>query len=397
MEVPHDPHGAALSAGMAFEQTAGSQHGALSSRADEGRGGEEVQVFAGVIPPFAEWHLERLYGTLYSSLAYFRTCDTLDGVHTYVAGADGELTAILLYRVVGATISVVNEGMCLPEHEVQRFCSHMFARHASAAIVRFHAVQVQGSLRAYPRQRFLCAEDFIAALPPDEAGYLAALGSATRKNIKRHRNRLQRDYPGFDYRVAEKEGVDEAHVRAIIEMNRARMRQKNKSSFIDEEETLRILRLVRACGKVGVASIDGRIVGGAIVFHVGSSFISKVNAHDAAYDDYRLGMLCCYLTVCAAIERGCTRFHFGHGRYAYKTALLGTYQPFEQVLVYRSPATMATHCRTVLRTAFDGVRMEGSRWVLERAEQGEGAFWRPAGKLLAAWRGHRRGNEAHPG
>lgn len=394
MEVPHDSHGILL-AGLTLEETRDSQHGDSLSVADEDGSGEEVQVFGGAIPGFAEQHLDRLYGTLYSSLAYFRTCDTLEGVHTYVARTNGEITAILLYRIDGVTIRVVNEGMRLSEHEVQRFCSHMFARHGTVAMIRFHAVQMQGSLRTYPRQRFLCAEDFIAALPPDEVGYLAALGSATRKNIRRHRNRLQRDFPGFEYRVVEKESVDEAHVRAIIELNRARMHQKNKSSFIDEEETLKILRLVRACGKVGVASIDGRIVGGAIVFHIGASFISKVNAHDAAYDDYRLGMLCCYLTVCAAIEHGCTRFHFGHGRYAYKTALLGAYQPFEQVLVYRSAASMAAHGRTVLRTAFDGYRMEGSRWILDRAERSEGAFWRPAGKLLAIWRAHKNRNEAN--
>jgi hypothetical protein len=377
MEVPHDSHGAALAAGMTYDETVPLPH--------DDDGSEIVQVFS-EMPAFAGEHLERLYGALYSSLRYFRTCDSLDGVHTYVARQGKDISAILLYRIEAGAVHVVNEGMRLPEHEVQRFCTHMFARHAGVGMIRFHAVQIQGSLRVYPRQRFLCTEDFIAELPPDESAYLAELGGATRKNLKRHRNRLQRDYPGFDFRMVEKENVDETQVRTIIELNRSRMRQKNKSSFIDEEETQKILKLVRACGKVGVASIDGRVVGGSIVFHIGDSFISKVNAHDAAYDDYRLGMLCCYLTVCAAIERGCKRFHFGHGRYAYKTALLGAYQPYEHVVVYRSAFKMAAHGRTFLRTALDGCKMEGSRWFLEHAEQGEGAFWKPAGKLLAAWR-----------
>jgi hypothetical protein len=351
----------------------------------------EISLYENQIPACIESELDLLYGALYSSLSYFRCRTDMAGTSTYVARRGGRISAIFLFRrEEDGTIRVLNEGMRLPADEVRRFAHYLFASSPGVGAIAFHAVQIDEGPLPWPHQRFFCTEDFIADLPDSADAYLARLGSATRKNLKRHRNRLERDFPSFRHEVREKQDVDEAQVRAIIKMNRVRMMSKNKVSFIDEEETQHILRLVRECGMVCAVTIDGHLCAGAIVFHVGRSFISKVNAHDMRYDDYRLGMLSCYLAVCEAIARGATRFHFGHGKYEYKSALLGEFQGYDHLALYRSPWHLLRHCGMAWRTARDGWRMKLSLWLQHKLENETGWGWDAARKARERLRERRR-------
>ena len=345
-----------------------------------------IAVHENEVPSFAGPDLDRLYGTLYSSLAYFRHCAGLDGVSTYVARKDGAPTAVFLFRHVGSRIRVVNEGMRLDAEEVVRFARYMFAQSPLADVIEFHAVQTAASHIPLLRQQSFCAEDFIAELPPTTQEYLARLGPATRKNLKRHRNRLERDFPSFRHVVLERGDADEATIRHLIEMSRARITGKGMAFAIDEDEARRIITLAQQAGAVLVATIDGRICGGTIVYRFGKSCISRLNAHDAEFDAYRLGMLCCYLAACHAIETGAERFHLGHSWYDYKTALLGEFQPFHHLTLYRSPGALVRHAGSALQTAYKGYTLSANRWVLHHAARDHSLPWRVAGKILDVWR-----------
>ena len=346
----------------------------------------EIAVHDNAVPSFAGPELDRLYGTLYSSLAYFRYCDSLDGLSTYVARKDGVPTAIFLFRREGDRIRVVNEGMRLDAAEVSRFARHMFDTSAITDVVEFHAVQAAASTIPLLHQKAFCAEDFIATLPPTPQEYLARLGPATRKSLKRHRNRLERDHPSFHYRILERGDADERLVRRIIELSRLRMAAKGLAFAIDEDETRRIVTMVRQSGAVLAATVGGRLCGGTVMYRFGKNCISRVNAHDGEFDAYRLGMLCCYLAVCHAIETGAERFHLGHSWYSYKTALLGEFQPFHHIAIYRSPGAFVRHARQALRTACKGFALSANRWVLHHAASDSKLSGRVAGTLLSAWR-----------
>lgn len=349
-----------------------------------------VKVYRNEVPSFAAVEMDRLYGTLYSSSAYLQASGSSGNIHTYVARRGGKISAIFLFMFEGGTVRVVNEGMQLMSEEICRFAQHMFNEYETVGAVSFHAVQTEQQAIPFVHQRFFCAEDFIAPLPDTPAAYLASLGSATRKNIKRHKNRIERDFPSFQHRLYEGRDVDEQDLLAIIELNRVRMASKHKASFINEVAMQEIIRLVRTCGEVCIATIDGRLCAGTIIFRVGGSHISRVHAHDPRYDAYRLGMVCCYLAVCACIERGGSRFHFGHGRYEYKSALLGRRQEFDHLTLYRSSWHRMKHARMAVKIAAAGYRLRASRWVVQGAEQGSNALWRGLGKALAAWRKFRQ-------
>jgi hypothetical protein len=232
----------------------------------------------------------------------------------------------------------------------------------------------------FPSQRSFCAENTILNLPDTVDSYHARLGASTRKNIRRHQNRLMRIAPSFCYRVYEKEAVSEDQIRAIVHLNRARMASKNVISSIDEPEVKRIIDLVNRHGLVAVVTINGLICAGAIIFNIGDNYVSRVNAHDPQYDDYRLGILCCYLTICECIRRGGREFHFMHGKYEYKTALLGIYHQFDAIAVYRSRMHYFLNFQTVVKLKLDTAILVVKRWLLDRAGKTDSAAARLIGK-----------------
>lgn len=272
-------------------------------------------------------------------------------------------------------------AIAVHENEVVRFARHMFSQSALADVIEFHAVQTAASHIPLVHQQAFCAEDFIVALPATPQEYLARLGPATRKNLKRHRNRLERDFPTFRHAVLEGGEAGECLIRQIIELSRLRIAAKGMAFAIDEEETRRIVALVRQSGAVLAATVDGRMCGGTIMYRFGKNCISRLNAHAAEFDTYRLGTLCCYLVACHVIETGAERFHFGHSWYDYKTALLGEFQAFHHLALYRSPGALVRHAGTAFETACKGCTLAANRWVLHHAARDRSLPWRTAKSL----------------
>src|SRR5207245_3753907 len=118
-------------------------------------------------------------------------------------------------------------------------------------------------------------------------------------------------------------------------------------------------------GLVGVATVDGRVCAGVICSRSAANYFMHVIAHDPTYDEYRLGKLCCYLTICECINRGGKEFHFLWGRYEYKYRLLGVQRDLDHLTVYRSRAQFLLNGNLVLKNAYKGYGRQAKRWLLD--------------------------------
>ncbi len=319
------------------------------------QGHTTISLYENAVPDFVAPELDALYGHVFASMTQFRVYDGIDGItHTYVAQDSSKTKAILLFRRDGKRVHVLNEQIAMDAVEINRFARYVFSNFPGVDVVRFPAIQADGRKLGYPHQQFYRTEDIVLQLPPTPEDYLAALGKATRKNFKYHGNRLKRNYPQLAFEVFIDGGIPESYVRDIIELNRARMATKNKESEIDAGETARLTTLVRQSGLVSVMILDGRVVAGTVCSRVGGNYFMHINAHDPAYDDARLGKLCCYMTICDCIERGGKEFHFMWGRFEYKYQLLGVQRDYDELTIYRSHARMLLHCPSALRIACSG-------------------------------------------
>lgn len=334
------------------------------------------------IPAFVEPELDRLYGNIFSSLRQFRIYGWQPGrTSTYVVRQNGRTKTVLLFERDGPRLRVMNEVITLDSDELERFAGYIFSTFASVDVIAFKAIETDIRRFAFPFQRFNHLEDLTLGLPPTVDEYHASLGKNTRRNIRRHRSRLERDFPSFRFEVHEKDALDPQLVREIIEFNRARMAGKNIASMIDEEETRRIIRLVRECGMVGVMKIDGRLCAGAISFQSGSNYFLNVLAHDPRYDDYWLGFLCCYMTICECIARGGKEFHFMWGREEHKALLLGVQKEFDHLTLYRSRVHYLRDSPNLLRNAFNACTQQLKRRLLN-GQTDPNPVWRFAAAAL---------------
>lgn len=328
-----------------------------------------VEFYPDEIPQFAEVELIRLYGCIFSSLEHFRIYGGTERISTYAARRDGKVVSVMLFRIDQGKVQVLNEFIHLDRQEISRFAEAVFSAYPTLRCVSFNAVELPPVRLPFPTQRFNCSEDIVLALPPTPEAYLAGLGKATRKNIKHHLSRLKRHYPSLRLEVHETGNIDAAEVNGIISLNRMRMSGKQKTSYLDDAESLRLLQLVQSCGMVASIRIGDRLCAGAICVRINGNYFSYVTAHDPAYDAYRLGTLCCYLTICEAIARGGREFHLLWGRYQYKYMLAGVQRDLDHLDIYRTRADYLLHGATILNNAWRAALRQAKFWLLDPKQQ----------------------------
>jgi hypothetical protein len=343
--------------------------------------GVSIQVYEDLVPPFVESALEQLYGNLFSSLAHRRVFGTMQNASTYVMVNGTEVAVVWLFRREKNRIQVLNEGIRLTEEEATRFASYIFGAYRSVNVIAFHAVQAKMRKLPLPFQQFNCLEDMVLTLPRSTDDYLASLSKATRSYIHRYLNKLKRDFPSFRYEVSSGQDIGAEDIRAIIQFNHARMAGKGKLSINDDDTEQRIIRLAKECGLVGVITLDGKVCAGTINYRVGDNYFLDVIAHDPAYNAYRLGTVCCFLTACECIARGGNEYHLLWGQDEYKTRLRAIQRNLDDVVIYRSRTQMLANVGMVLQNALKASLRQARLW-LRTARREERLSARLVGRVL---------------
>ncbi len=349
-----------------------------------------IDCYEDELPPFVEQALEHLYGNLFSLLSYYRLFNGNAGVSAYVVRRDGTIVTVWLYRRDAHRVRVLNEGIVVRDEEAMRFAGHIFASFPSVHVISFHAVQARLRGAARPFQRANCLEDIVLSLHASSDAYTAALGKSTRSYINRYLNKLRRDHPLFRFQAFGAQEIDEKDVRNVIGFNHLRMTSKGKESIHHALNTQRIVQLAQERGLFGVITIGDRICAGSINYRVRDNYFLEVLAHDPVYDEYRLGTLCCYLTICECIARGGGEYHFLWGQDAYKSRLLGVQRDLDDLAVYRSRAHMLRHGGMVFSHVANACARRARLWMRDARRRDVFAA-RVAGNVLEYVRSVRAG------
>lgn len=339
--------------------------------------GISIQCHENDVPPFVEAALLRLYSNLFSSLAFWRVHGGADNASTYVVREEEKIVTVWLFRRDKNRVHVVNEGMALGSDEVARFAGYIFSRYPVVDLISFHAVQAKVQHLPLPYQRYNCLEDMVLTLPSSPEEYLASLGKSTRSYVQRYLKKLRRDFPSFQFRWCGPEEIEEAQLQQIVMLNRSRMADKGKISINDDAAAQRVAQLAMECGAIGIISLDGVIVAGTINYRVGNNYFLDILAHDPNYNGYRVGTLCCYLTICACIDGGGSEYHFLWGMDEYKSHLLGVRRDLDDLSVYRSRTRMLLNGSTVLINISAAAKRRARLW-LRQARKDD----RPIARLL---------------
>jgi hypothetical protein len=319
-----------------------------------------ISCYIDEIPPFIETELARLYGTLHSSLPFFKVFRSTEHVSCYVATRDGEPVIIILFIYRNRRIDVLNEMIEIEQGEVDRFTRHIFMKFPKADIISFKALKTDAYRFSFPMQKYNSKDTYVIPLPDTPQEYTASMGKSTRTSIRYQTNSVMRNYPSLTTKFYVNQDIDEKCVREIIRFSEHRIKTKVVGFNHNEE---RIIRLVRMCGFVCVLMIDGRVCAGSINYRVGSSYFGEVIGHDIQYEKFGLGKLVLYQTICESIVRGGRRFFLGGGVFDFKSRMLGVQLSMDELQIYRSYGKLILNADRAAKTIVTAYVRQLKSWL----------------------------------
>jgi hypothetical protein len=307
----------------------------------------EWTIYENDVPDFVAGELERLYESVYCTLARFAIYDEVRGASTYVAHVHGKIACLILFRLEGTTVKVINQQIRLSADDLLRFSHAIFQKYPSARTISLYAVDAEKGQFPFPLYRYEILEENILELPRTCDAYRISLSHNLFKRIQAGERKLKRDHPDFQFKVIVGADIGEQLLRQVVALADARMSAKHQQAYIRPEDIDKILRLLRVYGLFGVLSIDGKIRAGNVFYRVGSRYFMHVIAHDPEYDKYMLGNIVQYLSVRYCIEHGGRECLLMGGGRANKGRFRALPKYFDNVDIYRSRRDVLLHLRRV--------------------------------------------------
>lgn len=327
----------------------------------------ESEFYETLLPDFIWPAVETLYHSIFCSEPHLRingsiNIDSHGNTCAWVRRKKGVIKAVILFNCERGIAKVANEVITLSADDISEFSNAIFKRYSKVSAIFFHAVSFNEKVFLYPSQWMKFSEDFVLSLPVLEKNWFDSLSKQTREKIRYHTRRSQRKQPDLNFRHTSGSQISDADLSAIIEMNRARMKIKGRKFGMDIAEENNLKALLRERGLVTMMQADGKLCAGLLSTVCGKDIFMHVIAHDPAYDDLRLGFLCCCQTIQLTIGQGLQRFHFLWGEYDYKTRLGGQRQDLMDLVIYKSLSYTLLHPGLVGKIWLGSLRQTYRNW-----------------------------------
>jgi hypothetical protein len=298
--------------------------------------------------------VDRLYKNVFCSAVRATGRHDTRSASAFIIEANQVIEQIILFSRKGRALTVLNELATLPQGALHQFAQYVFTNLHEIDFINFPSVCTGSIDTRFPMQRHNSTEDIVATLPETVEAYLGALSKNTREGIRRYQKRITRNHPEIEYHFYERDQVPLSELLEIIELSRARIRQKRQIPAHTEETIADLQRMVSKYGVTLVATRNGKVCAGVICTRVHEHLFMHVVAHDPALDDLRLGKICCFLSICDAIKRGCKEYHMLSGEYDYKYQFLGKRKDYEHITLYRSLSSIILNPQRYLKNEIRG-------------------------------------------
>jgi CelD/BcsL family acetyltransferase involved in cellulose biosynthesis len=297
-------------------------------------------VYLGGVPDSLDAKLADFYESTYSLPTYFRiflpdrphcAWESLDPPH------------IVEFDIEGSAVVVLNGLFPIDCASLHALCRAVFEVLPNVDRIRLSNLVCNPTDLGLPFRVDRMTDDTVVRLPSTQEDYLQTLGSSTRRNMRRYARRFEKEHPSCRFDVYERGEITSSLVAAVIHLNRVGWRTRGIASGIDAAYEARLQRLLQECGVVGSLTVGNALVAGWLGTRVGGSCFMHVTGYDRDYDHLHPGLVCCFFTLNACIDRGIRAVHFLWGNSAYKRLLGGTAQDVYFVTVFRRAISRYRH------------------------------------------------------
>lgn len=348
-----------------------------------------VAIYDNEIPEFVEAALEKIYCSIYCTVRRFGVYDSLAGVSTYVATDDGKIETLILFRIVGRAVYVLNQQIQLRTEQMAEFSESIFARYRTAARIEFYALDATiGPDRfSFPCQVVPGLEEQVIQLPDTEEMYVQdSQARSIRRWIKTFQ-KLQADHPSCRFDVLRREEITKEHVQAIVGLADKRMHSKHKSSYVEESQIVRFAELARSHGFVGLIYIHDEIRAGVLCYIAGNRCFVQLIGHDPEWNNYALGNIVQFQIILLCIRQGIKEVLLMGGGDEAKARFMAHRKIFNSITVYR-PGSLLGNWKRYLGNETK-VMVYTCRQVVKHKTTQSGLLGRTLAGLVAAARATR--------
>ena len=156
-----------------------------------------LSFFEDQVPAYLEAELERLYQSIYSSMARLQIYDQCKDLCAYAAYRGTEAISVILFRRENKNVIVLNQQTHLDALEISRFAAAIFSRYKSVAVISFWGLMpIQGRV-PFPSHQNYCLPEVVVMLPESPEAYLSSFGKHLRYDIRRNLKKLKQTFPSF--------------------------------------------------------------------------------------------------------------------------------------------------------------------------------------------------------
>ncbi len=274
------------------------------------------------------------YGSVPSTLDWFLAWDRRPPTGACVL--DGP-RHVVLFRIEGATIEVLNKVFEMAPSDAERLCRALFR--ALPLALRIHVdVMFPPYELGLAHRRLLNLDYLMLDLPDSVAAYDESLSRGARHWVRRGTNRLRRDHPSVSTEVVATGQGAERLVRQVADWKIARFRQRHRAASWETEDdrVARTAALVARCGHAQVTTIGGRVAAIVLVCRAGDGVLFTEVGFDPAYERYQLGFLAVYWAIREAVAQGARRGNLHVDTADFKVRLGARRVPVVTLSVFRS-------------------------------------------------------------
>jgi len=349
------------------------------------------RFYDNTIPAFAEAALERLYANIYCTLTRIGIYERLDNVHIFAAADASDLVLLILFRLDGDTVRIVNQQVVLSKADLAYFAASVFSRYPAARRIEGYALDtsIDVSTFAFPIQVLPQLEENVVELPASADAYMRQLGKSTRELMRRSMRKCAAQFPTCRFEVLSTHQITPRHVRELVHLTDQRMDSRNAEPYVENTDIDRIVRLARSHGYLGIMLIEEKIVAATLCFRVGTRHFLHLVGHDPRFDAYRLGRQVNLHTIFHAIAVGGRELWMMGGHHGWKSHFLARRKTLSSVTIYRSRVAALACWRTFLRNAARS-RLHDLRLSVASVQAREGAGNRLLARMPGALRGAKK-------
>jgi hypothetical protein len=291
-----------------------------------------IEYYKGLPIEYESFLVER-YDSFITTCRYIEAYHPDSEMNYILIFKNGSLIEVLMFENRGDTTKCMNRLVCIDQNIVSEFTKFIFENFP--AIKKIEIIYSYNNY--YLNKSFIMdlSNDYIINLPSTIDDYLSELGYNTRRNIKKQKSKLQRDYPHANFITKSGVEIEKSIIDRIIQLNTDRMKHKGivPGKEIKKNDTY---IYSQHYGVVNYIEIDGVIIAGILVYVLNKRVFGYVIAHDENFSKYDVGKICLICAIQTAIENRLSAFHLLWGDNDYKKRFLG--QPHELVsyFVYKS-------------------------------------------------------------